>query len=114
MIKLIKRESRGGGGKETTLLYELRDFAKETPIIATFVRKHKLILGCYIQEFAVDSAAINLIIKHINNNPQIFQMGLSWGGLNGEHTQCTANPFSKNDGMWSQRYIGSSWKKLAK
>lgn len=44
---------------------------------------YQLSLGVYVQEFAIDEVAISLIVKYVNSNSHVYDMGLSWGGING-------------------------------
>jgi hypothetical protein len=40
-------------------------------------------IGMYCQEFAVDQAAVQLLAQLVNEHPDIYDLGLSWGGVNG-------------------------------
>jgi len=44
---------------------------------------YQLSLGVYVQEFAIDEVAISLIVKYVNSNSHVYNLGLSWGGING-------------------------------
>ena len=44
---------------------------------------YQLSIGLYVQEFAIDEVAISLIVKYVNSNLHVYDLGLSWGGING-------------------------------
>jgi hypothetical protein len=44
---------------------------------------YQLSIGVYVQEFAIDEVAISLIVKYVNSNSHVYDLGLSWGGING-------------------------------
>ncbi|KAL3812203.1 hypothetical protein ACHAXA_009677 [Cyclostephanos tholiformis] len=44
---------------------------------------YQLSIGLYVQEFAIDEVAISLIAKYVNLNLHVYNLGLSWGGING-------------------------------
>jgi hypothetical protein len=73
------------------------------------VRYH-LSLGLYCQEFAIDDAAVSLMVRYVNRNPQVYDLGLSWGGVNGVTIRgIQPGRFTNTDGLWTQRYAGASW-----
>jgi hypothetical protein len=77
-----------------------------------YKQKYNFALGCYLQEFAVDEAALSLLVDHINNNPTLFDLGLAWGGLNGLTVHnITPGRFTDTTGYWDQRRLGRCWKK---
>jgi hypothetical protein len=51
--------------------------------IQQYKEHYQLSLGLYVQEFAIDEVAISLISKYVNNNLHVYDLGLSWGGING-------------------------------
>ena len=83
-------------------------------IASSTIRDYKshfnLSIGLYTQEFAIDEVATNLIVSHVNQNADVYNLGFSWGGLN-EIMVKGINPgrFNCTDGFWSQRYGSTSW-----
>lgn len=66
------------------------DFVYEEPpdgtccsTIQQYKDYYQLSLGVYVQEFAIDEVAISLIVKYVNSNSHVYNLGLSWGGING-------------------------------
>lgn len=51
--------------------------------IQEYKNHYNLKIGLYVQEFAIDDAAVSLIVKYVNANPHVYELGLSWGGING-------------------------------
>jgi hypothetical protein len=78
--------------------------------IADYKDHYRLNVGLYCQEFAVDDAAIDLLIRFVNSYPDVFNLGMSWGGVNG-YTVKGIQPtrFTNTDGFWNQRYCGEAW-----
>jgi len=42
-----------------------------------------LSLGLYVQEFCVDDKIMELLVEYVNKNEHIYDLGFSWGGVNG-------------------------------
>ena len=83
--------------------------------IQEYQEHYQLSIGLYVQEFAIDEAAISLIVKYVNSNPHVFDLGLSWGGVNGLTVKgIQPGRFTATDGLWNQRYGGMPWKKELK
>lgn len=67
-------------------------------------------IGLYVQEYAIDDAAATLLTDFVNRNPNVFDIGLCWGGVNGvvprgiQPTRLTCT-----DGFSNQRYAGAAW-----
>lgn len=78
--------------------------------LAEYKDHYKINIGLYCQEFAIDDAAIDMIVRLVNSYPDVFNLGLSWGGVNG-YTVKGIQPtrFTNTDGFWNQRYVGESW-----
>lgn len=51
--------------------------------IQQYKEHYQLSIGLYVQEFAIDEVAISLIVKYANSNLHVYDLGLSWGGVNG-------------------------------
>ena len=82
----------------------------ESSTIQAYKKKFNLQIGLYCQEFAIDDAAIDYLVSYINKFSQTYNLGLSWGGLNGV-TVANIQPgrFTNTDGLWNQRYVGKRW-----
>ncbi len=67
-------------------------------------------IGVYCQEFAIDEAAVQILVKLVNQNPVVYDLGFSWGGINGITIKGIApGRFTRTDGYWNQRHIGQNW-----
>jgi len=78
--------------------------------IQMYKEHYNLSIGMYVQEFAVDEAAVSMLVKLCNEHPEIYNLGLSWGGVNGVTVKgIQPGRFTNTDGFWNQRYICSSW-----
>lgn len=78
--------------------------------IKSYKTKFELSIGLYCQEFAIDETALNIIVKHVNDNPDIYDLGLSWGGVNGVTVRgIQPGRFTVTDGFWNQRYASTPW-----
>jgi len=78
--------------------------------IQEYKEHFQLSIGLYVQEFAVDEVAISLIVKYVNSNPHVYDLGLSWGGINGLTVKgIQPGRFTATDGLWNQRYGGMPW-----
>ena len=78
--------------------------------IQEYKEHYQLSIGLYVQEFAVDEVAISLIVKYVNSNPHVYDLGLSWGGINGLTVKgIQPGRFTATDGLWNQRYGGMPW-----
>lgn len=100
------------------LSYQILPFAKsyrqvdssDGSTIEHYKAIYNLSIGMYVQEFAIDDAAASLLADHVNRNPRIFNLGLSWGGINGICIRgIRPDRFTSTDGFWNQRYIGIPW-----
>jgi len=70
----------------------------------------ELSIGLYVQEFAIDERYIDLLVKFVNENPRVFNLGLGWGGINGVTVRgIQPGRFTATDGLWNQRYTGYRW-----
>ena len=78
--------------------------------IEDYKKRYNLSIGLYLQEFAVDDAAVNLLVQLVNDHPEIYDLGLAWGGVNGVTLQgIQPGPFTDTSGFWNQRYVGAEW-----
>ena len=92
-------------------MYKIQDYAKDIPAgIRGYVTSLNLSLGVYVQEFAIDSAALSLITGHVNENSTLFSEGLAWGGEGGVTVGGVQPGWRGNtDGLWAQRLVGRGW-----
>ena len=78
--------------------------------IELYKERFGLSIGVYSQEFAIDDKAANLIVELVNENPHVYDLGLSWGGVNGITIRgIQPGRFTSTDGLWNQRYLGALW-----
>lgn len=78
--------------------------------IQEYKEKYNLSIGLYVQEFAIDDAIIDLLVKYVNMYSDVYDLGLSWGGVNGVTVRgIQPGRFTRTDGFWNQRYIGKCW-----
>jgi len=83
--------------------------------IQEYKQYYNLSIGLYVQEFAIDEVAISLIVKYVNKNLSLYNLGLSWGGINGLTVKgIQPGRFTATDGLWNQRYGGMPWNKELK
>jgi hypothetical protein len=78
--------------------------------IEAYKERFNLSIGMYVQEFAIDEAAVNVFVKLVNESPHVYDLGLSWGGVNGITLRgMQPHRFTSTDGFWNQRYAGATW-----
>jgi hypothetical protein len=113
-------DNAGGGGGDTAdeqqaeqdgLLLNVDGHRHTTwSTIQDYKHYFNLSIGLYCQEFAIDDAAIDFIVNHVNTNTHVYNLGLSWGGVNGVTVRgVQPDRFTNTDGFWNQRYAGASW-----
>lgn len=79
--------------------------------LADYKKHYGFSMGLYLQEFSIDEAAARLLIDLVNNNPDIYDLGLAWGGINGMTVHgIQPGRFTSTDGYWNQRRLGKTWK----
>jgi hypothetical protein len=72
--------------------------------------QYDLHIGVYCQEFAIDEAAVQMLVSLVNRDSHLYDLGFSWGGINGITIKGIApGRFTQTDGYWNQRHIGRSW-----
>lgn len=72
--------------------------------------RYNLHIGVYVQEFAIDDSAAQTLVKLVNRTPELYDLGFSWGGINGITIKgISPGRFTRTDGYWNQRHIGRSW-----
>jgi hypothetical protein len=78
--------------------------------IEDYKRRYNLSIGLYVQEFAIDHMAATLLVKLVNDHPEIYNLGLCWGGVNGITLRgIRPGRFTDTSGFWNQRHIAASW-----
>lgn len=71
---------------------------------------YNLSIGVYCQEFSIDETACQTLVKLVNQHSSLYDLGFSWGGINGITIKGIApGRFTKTDGYWNQRHIGQFW-----
>jgi len=67
-------------------------------------------IGLYVQEFAIDDYSMDLLVKYVNANSDLYAHGFSWGGVNGVTVRgIQPGRLTNTDGLWNQRYAGERW-----
>jgi hypothetical protein len=78
--------------------------------IEHYKKHYDLKIGLYVQEFAIDETAVSLLVNLVNDSAEIYDLGLSWGGVNGITIRgIKPDRVTSTDGFWNQRYIGNLW-----
>ncbi|KAG7358725.1 hypothetical protein IV203_015314 [Nitzschia inconspicua] len=98
-----QHKSRKDENDENTSLSTLRT-------LHDFKIHYQFSIGIYVQEFSIDEAAARLLVEHVNENPQVYDLGFAWGGVNGMTVQgIQPGRFTSTDGYWNQRHVGKVW-----
>jgi len=75
-----------------------------------YKRHYSFSMGVYVQEFSIDDAAARLLIEHVNEHSELYDLGFAWGGVNGMTVQgIQPGRFTSTDGYWNQRHLGRLW-----
>jgi hypothetical protein len=75
-----------------------------------YKRLYRFSMGVYVQEFSIDEAAARLLIEHVNDNPEVYDLGFAWGGVNGMTVKgIKPGRFTSTDGLWNQRHLAKLW-----
>jgi hypothetical protein len=107
---LIAERYRRSAAEVEDFIFEEAPDGGTCSTIQDYKEHYQLSIGLYVQEFAIDEAAISLIAKYVNSNPHVFDLGLSWGGVNGLTVKgIQPGRFTATDGLWNQRYGGMPW-----
>lgn len=78
--------------------------------IQQYKERFNLSIGLYVQEFAIDEKSIDLLVKYVNLYHDVYNLGFSWGGVNGVTVRgIQPGRFTSTDGLWNQRYCGARW-----
>jgi len=88
----------------------IRYFEGRSSTIQQYKEHFDFSIGLYVQEFAIDERSMDLLVKYVNMHPHVYDLGLSWGGVNGVTVRgIQPGRFTNTDGLWNQRYIGVRW-----
>lgn len=112
---LLADRIRRSATDDNDFIYEEVPYNGVCSTIQEYKEHYQLSIGLYVQEFAIDETAISLIVKYVNSNPHVYDLGLSWGGVNGLTVKgIQPGRFTATDGLWNQRYGGMPWRKELK
>jgi len=113
--RLMIADTKKKSLSEMDFVYEEAPEGGVCSTIQHYKEYYQLSIGLYVQEFAIDEVAISLIVKYVNSNLHVYDLGLSWGGINGLTVKgIQPGRFTATDGLWNQRYGGMPWKKELK
>jgi hypothetical protein len=88
--------------------------ARRLRTLHDYKHQYKFSMGVYVQEFAIDDAAATLLINHVNEHSELFNLGFAWGGVNGMSVHgIQPGRFTSTEGYWNQRHVGRQWKERA-
>lgn len=97
-------------GHNDTAASGVQDMVTSSSTIEHYKQYYELSIGLYVQEFAIDEAAVNLLVDYCNKNQHVYDLGLNWGGVNGITIRgIQPDRFTSTDGYWNQRHIGRDW-----
>lgn len=75
------------------------DFSSST--IEHYKRRFNLSIGLYVQEFAIDEKAVDLLVQLVNRGSHVYDLGLNWGGINGITVRgIQPGKYTATDGFW--------------
>ena len=78
--------------------------------LKAYKERLNLKLGLYVQEFGIDDAALDVLVRFVNSNPTLVEHGLSWGGINGIAVRgIRPSRWNPTDGFSTQRYVSIPW-----
>eukprot|EP00588_Corethron_pennatum_P009860 CAMPEP_0194281288 /NCGR_PEP_ID=MMETSP0169-20130528/20438_1 /TAXON_ID=218684 /ORGANISM="Corethron pennatum, Strain L29A3" /LENGTH=481 /DNA_ID=CAMNT_0039026307 /DNA_START=216 /DNA_END=1661 /DNA_ORIENTATION=- len=90
--------------------YHFPSIGPSSSTIEDYKEAYELSIGVYSQEYATDEVAADLLFRFVNENSNVFDLGFSWGGINGVTVKgIRPRGFKKTDGLGSQRLIGKKW-----
>ncbi len=55
----------------------------ESSTIQQYKEHYNISIGLYVQEFIIDDQILGILVDYVNENQHVFNLGLSWGGING-------------------------------
>ena len=88
----------------------LNFFPGRSSTIQQYKEHFNLSIGLYVQEFAIDEKSMDLLVKYVNKYSHVYDLGFSWGGINGVTVRgIQPGRFTNTDGFWNQRYGGERW-----
>jgi len=90
--------------------YHFPSFGPSSSTIEGYKEAYELSIGVYSQEYATDEVAADLLFRFVNENSHVFDLGFSWGGINGVTVKgIRPKRFKKTDGLGSQRIVAKKW-----
>jgi hypothetical protein len=94
--------------------YNLLPFTSTKKGLSNTLKAYKerlnLHIGLYVQEFSIDEAALDILVRFVNENPILIEHGLSWGGINGVTVKgIRPSRYAPTDGLSAQRLVSISW-----
>lgn len=85
---------------------KIRKFAfldGESSTIQQYKEHYNISIGLYVQEFIVDDQILGILVDYVNENQHVFNLGLSWGGINGMTVQgIQPGRFTSTDGKFNK------------
>lgn len=112
---IIEDDQDGDGVRFEPFAFPRRRSGKEDPralecrsTLQDYKDRFRLRIGCYVQEFSISDKNLDAVTRFLNKNKSLYDLGLAWGGLNG---QCHEG--LDGDGYWNQRYMGRKWDRNA-
>jgi hypothetical protein len=77
--------------------------------IENYKNRFNLSIGLYVQEFAIDEKAVDILVRLVNETPRVYNLGLCWGGINGITIRgIQPGRFTATDGFWYEQIVVSS------
>jgi hypothetical protein len=69
-----------------------------------YKQKLALNIGVYVHESEISPGVLDALVRFVNDNRRIYNLGLAWGGING----LTLDNL-QGDGYGRQRFVGKTW-----
>ena len=89
---------------------EVNYYEGTSSTIQQYKEHFDLSIGLYVQEFAIDETNMELLVEYVNLYSEVYDMGFSWGGVNGVTVRgIQPGRLTNTDGFWNQRYAGERW-----
>ena len=79
----IRQRTNSEQISNNSMMKEIKFFDGESSTIQEYKERFNLSIGLYVQEFIVDDEILEILIDYVNRNQQIYNLGFSWGGING-------------------------------
>ena len=105
----LARET-GEGTTRTTQTSSTSPMTNSMLSLYDYKRNYQFSMGVYVQEFSIDEAAARLLVEHVNDHLEVYDLGFAWGGVNGMTvTGIKPGRFTSTDGLWNQRHLARLW-----